>query len=371
MISVLSDHQSQGRESPRVEADFRVSYPTIDELVVAYCGDLSKGGLFVATEHLLASDAVVRVSLDLPEGSGSIPILCRVIYTRDAALAEAQGKPVGMGLQFLHLDDEMLGLIEAFISERMTADAAKVSPIEAQRRLSILVADDDPTYLKQAAAPFRARGDYVRTAGDGMEALAMCLKEPPDIILSDVQMPRMDGWQFLRMVRARAGLAAVPVIFLTTLSGEEERLRGYQLGVDDYVAKPYRSVELRARVDRLTARAKKKPRTGERHGLYGDLEQVSLPSVLTFLELERKTGELIVQAERSAQIQIRDGRPLRIELEAAPDFRTPIELVHLLLDWRIGQFDFEVKDVTVDDQIHTSFTALLLEHARLDDESNR
>ena len=354
-----------------MEADFRVTYHTLDELVVAYAADLSKGGLFVASDKLLLPEAWVRVSLELPEGSGSIPVLCRVIYAREPALAEAQGKPVGMGLQFVDLAEDILALIEAFIAERMTSDAAKTTPIEAQRRLSVLVADDDPTYLKQAAAPFRARGDYVRTAGDGMEALALCLKEPPDIILSDVQMPRMDGWQFLRMIRARAGLSAVPVIFLTTLSGEEERLRGYQHGVDDYVAKPYRSVELRARVDRLTARVKKKPRPAERKGLHGDLEQVSLPSVLTFLELERKTGELILQADRSAQLQIRDGRPLRLELEAAPDFKTPAELLHLLLDWRAGQFDFEAKDIRGEDQFQTSFTTVLLEHARLDDEANR
>src|SRR5262249_13623057 len=150
--------------------------------------------------------------------------------------------------QFRDVPEDTLMLLEGYISERMSADAAQVSPIRAEKRLSVVVADDDATCQKLAAAPFRARGDYVRVAGDGMEALAMCLQEQPDVVLSDVNMPGMDGWQLLRLLRARPNLQAVPVIFLTTLADEEERLRGYQMGVDDYVAKPYRSIELRARV---------------------------------------------------------------------------------------------------------------------------
>jgi DNA-binding response OmpR family regulator len=204
-----------------------------------------------------------------------------------------------------------------------------------------------------------------------MEALAAALKEPPDIILSDVNMPRMDGWQLLRLVRSRTQLAGVPLIFLTTLSGEEERLRGYQLGVDDFVAKPYRSIELRARVDRLTARARAQARKEERNALRGDLEQVSLPSLFTFLELERKTGRLAVLAEKTAYLWVREGRPVRVEVEDAEAFFTPTELVSIVLGWSSGQFDFAAEPVEGDDVLQSSFTALLLEHARITDEQNR
>jgi DNA-binding response OmpR family regulator len=339
--------------------------------VVAYCSDLSKGGMFVGSALLLPVDSPVRVTLELPEGAGDIPVFCRVAWSRDGAQSAREGKPCGMGLEFQDVPEDTLMLLEAFISERMSADADKVSPIRAEKRLSVLVVDDDPGYQKTAAAPFRARGDYVRIAGDGMDALAMCLKEPPDIILSDVQMPRMDGWQLLRLVRSRPQLQTVPIIFLTTLSGEEERLRGYQLGVDDFVAKPYRSIELRARVDRLTARARAAARKEEKNSLRGDLAQVSLPSLFTFLELERKTGRLAVLGEKSGYVWVRDGRPLRVEIEDAEPYLSQSEMMTALLDWRDGQFDFSSEPVEGDDKLSTSFTALLLEHARVSDERSR
>jgi len=212
-----------------VAADFRVSYESIDQLVVAYCSDLSKGGMFLATEHTLPIDSVVRLSLELPEGSSELVVLARVAYTRTPEeVAAGAEKPAGMGVQFMDLDDDTLQLVEAFISERITADVEKSPLAPTVRRLSVLVVEDDVACQKLAAAPFRARGDYVRIAPDGFEALAMCLKEPPDIVLSDVQMPRMDGWQLLRLIRARPSLASLPVVFLTMLNGENERLLGYQ-----------------------------------------------------------------------------------------------------------------------------------------------
>jgi CheY-like chemotaxis protein len=267
------------------------------------------------------------------------------------------------------MSDDCLALIEAFISERISADAARADAPVAVKRLSVLVVDDDASCQKLASAPFRARGDYVRIANDGFEALGMCLKEPPDIILSDVNMPRMDGWQLLRMIRTRPTLASIPVIFTTTLSGEEERLKGYQLGVDDYVPKPYRSIELRARVDRLAARMQQQSRSlVERKTLRGDLQQVSLPSVLAFLEMEQKTGELLLLHEAPAKVFLVRGRPVHVEIEGAAPFLTQEELIFSLLGWTAGQFEFAVRDVTMPDELDTTFTALLLEHARRHDE---
>jgi uncharacterized protein (TIGR02266 family) len=361
---------SETRAEPRIDADLRVQYRTLDELVVAYCTDLSRGGMFVESLAMPVGSNV-RVTLELPEGAGDIPVTCRVAWARDAQTAARERLPSGMGLQFVDVPEDTLMLLEAFISERMCADAAKVSPIRAEKRLSVVVVDDDGPCQKQAAAPFRARGDYVRVASDGMEALALCLQEPPDVLLCDVNMPRMDGWQLLRMVRSRPNLAAVPVVFLTTLDGEEERLRGYQLGVDDFVAKPYRSIELRARVDRLTARARASSARSEQNALRGDLQQVSLPSLFTFLELERKTGRLAVLGEKNAIVWVRDGRPLRVEIEQAEEYFSPRELMSILLGWPNGQFDFASQSVEGDDEVKASFTALLLEYARVSDEENR
>ncbi|MCU1282742.1 MAG: putative two-component system response regulator, partial [bacterium] len=204
------DPEESGGRAPRVEATFRVSYASVDHLLVAYSSDLSKGGMFLSTEQFLPVNAVIRVNLELGEGSVEIPVICRVVYVRDAAAARAVGKPSGMGIEFLDMTAECLGLIEAYIAERIgEVDASVEAPLPA-KRLSIMIVDDDHGCRTLAAQPFRTRGDYVRLAPDGFEALAQCLKETPDVIVSDVHMPRMDGWQLLRMCRARPTLSSVP-----------------------------------------------------------------------------------------------------------------------------------------------------------------
>jgi uncharacterized protein (TIGR02266 family) len=359
------------RTSPRVEATFRVCYRSIDELLVAYSSDLSKGGMFLQSERFLPVNAVLRVQLELEPGAADIPIICRVVYVRDEKTARAVGKPTGMGIEFLDLTNECLQLIEAFIAEKISAGES-LPPPSRVRRLSVLIVDDDAGCRTLAAQPFRQRGDFVRVANDGFDALALCLKEPPDLIVSDVNMPRMDGWSLLRMVRARPTLASVPFLFLTTLSGEQERLRGYQLGVDDFLAKPFRGRELQARVDRIIERTQRTTHAlAEKKSLRGDLEQVSLPSVLAFLELEKKTGELLVVGERTAHLYLREGRLVRIDVDGMTAGAAMLDVVYNVLSWQSGQFELAVRDVPYEDTLHMSVTQLLLEHARFSDETER
>ena len=364
-------NDEEGR-APRVEATFRVSYATVDQLLVAYSSDLSKGGMFLQTEQFLPVNAVIRINLELGEGSAEIPIISRVVYVRDQAAARGVGKPPGMGIEFLDLNADCLGIIEAYIAERIGdvdgGGEASLTP----KRLSIMIVDDDHGFRTQAAQPFRARGDYVRVAPDGFEALAQCLKETPDVIVSDVNMPRLDGWQLLRMCRARPTLSSVPFLFLTTLAGDQERLRGYQLGVDDYVQKPFGGKELQARVDRVVARAHRASHAlAEKKTLRGDLAQVALPAVLGFLELERKTGELLVLGAKKAQLFLRDGRLLRVDVDGLPADAASMGVVYDVLSWRMGQFEFASHDVPSEDLYERSITALLLDHAKFSDESSR
>jgi CheY-like chemotaxis protein/Tfp pilus assembly protein PilZ len=362
--------RSSDRQPARVEAVFRVSYPTVDQLVVAYSSDLSKGEPFYCTERFLPVDALVRLVLQLPEDGGDIPITCRVAYVRDNAAASATGKPAGLGLEFVDRADPCRVRIERFIASHPPLLSVRPAPPRAV--LNVLIVDDDRLSLESAAASFRERGDTVRTAGNGLDALAACLKEPPGIILSDVQMPKMDGWQLLRMVRARRSLSSIPVIFLTRLGGEEERLKAYQLGVDDFLAKPCSPRLLLTRADRLMLRhAQKSQSTAQQKNLRGDLEQVSLPSVLTFLELERKTGALALTGAYTARVLIAEGRPLRVECDDDSRRLPARVLMEQLLSWATGQFEFTACDVGGTDELQCSLTTLLLEHARISDEKAR
>jgi hypothetical protein len=104
--------------------------------------------------------------------------------------------------------------------------------------------------------------------------------------------------------------------------------------------------------------------------LRGELEQVSLPSVLSFLELERKTGILNVEGPRAIRILLRAGAPIRLEQEGAPASNEK-EALFEILDWRQGQFEFVPQEVSGEDHLATNVTSLLLEHARVLDESKR
>jgi uncharacterized protein (TIGR02266 family) len=355
------------RRAQRIAAAFRVRYKSIDELVVALTHDLSRGGLFMRTDRFLPTNAIVRVHLELPGGGGEIAVICRVAFVRAAADAAATGKPPGMGVEFLDLGPERLAELERFVAEH----GAKESQPPPRRALDILVVDDDESVRGSAAGALRRRGDSVREAGDGLGALAACLKKAPDLVLSDVQMPRMDGWHLVRMLRARPSLARVPIVLLTTLTDEDARLTGYRLGADDFINKPVRDDELTLRVDRVVARTLQQYHAHERRSLRGDLEHVGLPSVLSFLSLEQKTGVLLLVGDSTARVFLRGGQPLRVEIGDTPVAGSDDPALQTLLGWRQGQFEFATQEVACNDDLGTTVTALLLEHARRSDERGR
>jgi CheY-like chemotaxis protein len=198
----------------------------------------------------------------------------------------------------------------------------------------------------------------------------MCLKQVPDIILSDVQMPRLDGWQLLRLIRARPALACVPVIFLTSLDSEAERLRGYRLGVDGYIPKPYTPEELLVRVHQILRRVGQAAARGvQQTPLRGDLEHVALGSLLSFLEVEKKSGILLVVGAQVARLFVADGRLLRAEIESSTHDQNSTEVLEQALTWASGQFEFLPQAVPeASDFGDDSITSLLIEHARKSDE---
>lgn len=112
---------------------------------------------------------------------------------------------------------------------------------------SARVADDNADmadYLKTLLSSYWR----VYIVHDGEEALEMCRRHPPGLILSDVMMPRMDGFELVRRVRNDTELRLLPIILLSARAGEEARVEGLEVGADDYLAKPFGAKELVARV---------------------------------------------------------------------------------------------------------------------------
>jgi DNA-binding response OmpR family regulator len=110
----------------------------------------------------------------------------------------------------------------------------------------ILIVEDDPVLLRGLKDNFEAQGYLVRTARDGQKGLDVLLTEPPDLLLLDLMLPKVNGYEICRTARSRQ--LDMPIIMLTAKGQEDDIVRGLELGADDYVTKPFSIRELLARV---------------------------------------------------------------------------------------------------------------------------
>jgi len=119
------------------------------------------------------------------------------------------------------------------------------------KQFRVLVVDDEPRILKFLKLRLKASGYEVLTASNGLEALEQLQAQEPDIIVLDVVMPRMDGFETLKQIRASS---SVPVIILSVKEATADKVRGLDLGADDYLAKPFSPDELVARIEAVRRR---------------------------------------------------------------------------------------------------------------------
>lgn len=112
----------------------------------------------------------------------------------------------------------------------------------------VLIVEDEPAQREVLAYNLRAEGFRVTLAHDGEEALAQARDEVPDLVVLDWMMPRLSGLEVCRQLKAERATRAVPIIMLSARSEESDRVRGLDIGADDYVSKPYAVGELIARV---------------------------------------------------------------------------------------------------------------------------
>jgi PAS domain S-box-containing protein len=183
-----------------------------------------------------------RVSVSLPLGATHLPAE-RVRERDDGASAPSRAQAfVDEALQWLPTASE-----ESVMIDR-PSDTAIPAANPGEGR-SVLLADDNADMRDYVGRLLRAQGYTVTAVPDGKAALASALETPPDLILSDVMMPNLDGFGLLRAVRDDQNLAGVPVVLLSARAGEEARVEGLGAGADDYLVKPFSARELLARVN--------------------------------------------------------------------------------------------------------------------------
>lgn len=361
--------EDERRRAYRFAARIKVRFRSIEELVTAYTEDVSRGGLYVTAATQLPPGTQVQLSLELPDGGQPALVPARVAYVLDEESARAQGRNPGMGMQFL--EDHVTPLAERIA--RFLADTIGSGEHERPAPIHALVVDDSAAYRDLVARSLTEAGHHVTTAENGLEALGKAMQKPPDIVLTDVTMPVMDGWQLLRLLRAREATKKVPIVFLTSLDSERDRIKGYQRGVDDYIAKPFAGAELVARVLRIVTRTRWEGvlQSSDATTMTGDLRQVTLPSLLAFAEAERRNVVITIQTPRAtARIAVRQGVVTSVHIPDPGASNVLLERLLSVLDWEDGRFYMEEADLPeAEEQVIVQMA--LLEHARRKDEAGR
>jgi len=149
----------------------------------------------------------------------------------------------------------------------------------------LLVCDDEPGLRAVIKRYAQFEGHEVLEAGDGMEAVEICKKESLDIIIMDIMMPELDGFSAVKTIRKYSD---VPVIMLSARGDEYDKVLGFELGVDDYVVKPFSSKEIMMRIAAIVRRTGKTAADGEGHELFKkDGLAVDLTAYKVFIDGEQ------------------------------------------------------------------------------------
>jgi len=174
-------------------------------------------------------------TVSIPTGAAHLP--------GDRVVAESS-RNAGMLKSNIFVNESMSWLSEVnFNIEEEEEETSDTNAITAQ----ILVVDDNADMREYVC---RILGQHthwkIRQAGDGLQALEAIEKEKPDLVLSDVMMPNVDGFQLLKALKDNPKTAAIPVILLSARAGEEATIEGLEKGADDYLVKPFSARELMA-----------------------------------------------------------------------------------------------------------------------------
>jgi PAS domain S-box-containing protein len=184
--------------------------------------------------------------VDIPFGHAHLPA---------DRLGTSEEGPPRMSAAFL---EEALRWLPETDSGGAAQPSPAVSPLQPEAaRPRILIADDNSdmrAYLKSLLEPHAE----VAVCGDGEAAFAQLLADPPDLLLSDVMMPKLDGFGLIARIRATEALRQLPVMLLSARAGEEAKVEGLQAGADDYLVKPFSTNELLARVRRQVLLARQR-----------------------------------------------------------------------------------------------------------------
>jgi CheY-like chemotaxis protein len=237
---------------------------------------------------------------------------------------------------------------------------------------SLLLVDGDTRSLRVLEVSLRKAGFMVTAAQSVQDALEKLELHAPDLIISETTFPDGDGFELRRRVRATPEWSEIPFIFLTAEAAIENKIRGLELGVDDYLTKPIYIKEIVTRINILLQKRQRvrfEERRDGRTRFAGRVHDMPVVDVIQTIEISRKSGviQFVGERGRQAAIYFRDGRVIDAEAGALQGE----DAVYRLLTWSEGEFEVVFRTVRRREVIAMSSQALLMEGMRRLDEWSR
>ena len=237
---------------------------------------------------------------------------------------------------------------------------------------SLLLVDGDARSLRVLEVSLRKAGFIVTAALSVQDALDKLELHAPDLIISETTFPEDDGFELRRRVRATSEWSEIPFIFLTAEAAIENKIRGLELGVDDYLTKPIYIKEIVTRINILLQKRQRtrfEERRDVRTRFAGRVQDMPVVDVIQTIEISRKSGviQFVGERGRQAAIYFRDGRVIDAEAGALQGE----DAVYRLLTWSEGEFEVAFRTVRRREVITMSSQALLMEGMRRLDEWSR
>ncbi|QSQ17281.1 response regulator [Myxococcus landrumensis] len=234
----------------------------------------------------------------------------------------------------------------------------------------LLLVDGDAKSLRVMEVSLKKAGFSVTTAIHGKDAIEKVQISPPDLVLADTKMPEMDGFELCKALKSDERFKFIPFVFLTSQKSVEFKVRGLELGGDDYLTKPIYIKEIVTRVKMILQKAEKErieKRETTKGGFAGSLADMGVVDLVQTFEIGRKTGVISIQGERTGTVYFKEGRVIDAELGRLKGENA----FYRLLNTFEGQFDVQFTSLDRPERIEISTQGLLMEGMRRLDEWGR
>jgi CheY-like chemotaxis protein len=234
----------------------------------------------------------------------------------------------------------------------------------------LLLVDGDAKSLRVMEVSLKKAGFSVTTAVHGKDALEKVQISPPDLVLADTKMPEMDGFELCRILKNDERLRHIPFVFLTNQKSVEFKVKGLELGGDDYLTKPIYIKEIVTRVKMILQKAEKEriEKKETKGGFSGNLADMGVVDLVQTFEIGRKTGTILLEGERArGTVYFREGKVVDAELGRLRGENA----FYRMLNTFEGKFEVVFGPVECADRIEVSTQGLLMEGMRRLDEWGR